>query len=69
MKIFNNKIESEYNKPCIRFASQRTFQHVDSLGAEILFLILTSMQLVYLNTQKMKVVDIFLRVPRHLESS
>jgi hypothetical protein len=45
------------------------FQNVNSVGAATSIPISTLMHPVSLKTQNMKVVDIFLGVPYHLESS
>ena len=53
----------------IRIASKGTFQNVNSAGAATSSPISTLMHPVSLKTQNMKVVEICLGVPWHIESS
>ena len=53
----------------IRISGKGTFQNVNSTGAATSSPISTLMQPISFKTQNMKVVDLFLGVPYHLESS
>ena len=53
----------------IRISSKGTFQNVSTAGAATSSPILTLMQPVSLKIQNMKVVELCLGVPYHLESS
>ena len=52
----------------IRIAGKGTFQNVCSAGAATSSPILTMMRPISLKTQKMKVVELCLGIPYHLES-
>jgi hypothetical protein len=62
-RIHTSNLEVSENKWLRnRFAWQRMFLHDGNTSATILYLILTSKQLVSLKKQNMKVVELFLRV-------
>ena len=59
-RIHAPHIKASENKSCHnRFVCQRTFQHIDNIGAEALCPIMTSIQSLSLKTQNMKVYRAF----------
>ena len=60
LEVFKNKSHH------VKFVCQRIFQHVSNTSATILCPISILMQLVFLKTQNMKVVELFLRFHRIL---